>query len=310
MTGRVVMTLAAPFQAWGGPAVTAAHRPTDAEPTLSGVTGLIANAAGYSRSDPLDSLTDASLAIRCDRPGRRIRDYHTVGTGAAICRSCGQPTRLNIVRCRRCGGIGHRIDGVPKAKSLDDDNRATNNPAASPNPVTGERWYLSDAAFTVVWTPASDGMAAADVAKALRRPARPLYLGRRSCPPGYPVLLGVTSLPADVVLAALPLLRDPPADTAGDYFADIADAAHRGRLLVRVQHQIETPRPGASARNDVPVTFDPATRWHYHHSRWTVTDSLDLTQAGCAGRGRAAHNTRVETLAKLNADADIAASPT
>lgn len=305
MTDSVVMTLAAPLQAWGGPAVTTVHRPTDSVPSLSGVTGLIANAMGHGRSDPLDSLIAAQMHTRLDRQGRRIRDFHTVGTGTTTCSRCGRPKRSNAKTCTSCGGTRWHSDGVPTAKSLDQRNRSKGKAVPSPNPVIGDRWYLSDAAFTVVWTPAPDGVPAAAVAAALQRPARPLYLGRRSCPPGYPVLLGVTDQPPNDVLTTIPLLRDPPEPSRRDtYFDDVACAAEAAAttpLLVSVQRQTDGPHPGASARNDVPVTFAPAMRWHYHHSRWTVTETLDLSQAGCAGRGRNAHIARTKALARLNA---------
>ena len=313
MTDSVVMTLAAPLQAWGGPAVSSAHRPTDSVPSLSGVTGLIANALGHSRIHRLDDLAAAQMHIRSDRPGRRIRDFHTVGTGATTCNRCGHAKRASAKKCGSCGGTDWHTDGVPKAESLDDKNRSKGKLVQSTDAVAGDRWYLSDAAFTVVWTPAPDGLPAAAVAEALCRPARPLYLGRRSCPPGYPVLLGVTHLPPDDVLTTVPLMRDPPeSDHPGGYFADVvnaAEAAGSSPLLVSVQHQIDSPQPGASARNDVPVTFDPASRWHYHHSRWTLTESLDLSSAGCAGRGRPAHVARREVLAQINAGSRPADAP-
>ena len=305
MTDSVVMTLAAPFQAWGGPAVTTAHRPTDSMPSLSGVTGLIANSLGRRRSDSLDDLLGAQMHIRSDRHGRRIRDFHTVGTGAVTCNRCGHLRRANAKTCPSCGGTDWRTDGVPTAKSLDRENRDKGKTVPSSNPVTGDRWYLLDAAFTVVWTPAPEGVPASAVAAALQRPTRPLYLGRRSCPPGYPVLLGVTHQPPADVLTSIPLLRDPPEPSYSDsFFGDVANAAAEAGqtpLLASVEHQIDNPHPAASARNDVPVTFDPASRWHYHHSRWTVTEMANLSQAGCAGRGRTAHNARVEALARLNA---------
>ena len=291
------MTLAAPLQAWGGPAVTTALRPTDAVPTLSGVTGLIANALGRERREPLKDLL-AVMHVRVDRPGTRIRDFHTVGTGAK----------------------GRHGDGVPKAESLDADNRRKGKIVPSPNPITGDRWYLSDAAFTVVWIPASAGTSAESIATALERPARPLYLGRRSCPPGYPVLLGITDSSPEMVFSRVPLLSDPPEPEDGDgYFGDVASAAAEAaksaddsddsgndtsstRLPISVQWQMDTPQPGASARSDVPVTFDPSSRWHYHHSRWTVTESRDMSEAGCVGRGRKAHLARREALSRLNAE--------
>jgi CRISPR system Cascade subunit CasD len=51
------------------------------------------------------------------------------------------------------------------------------------------RYYLADAVFIAgLETPQDTAQTLAD---ALRRPHYPLYLGRRSCPPARPVLLGI-----------------------------------------------------------------------------------------------------------------------
>ena len=284
--GSVVLTLDAPMQSWGGPAVGTEHRPTAAAPSLSGVCGLIANALGRDRGHGIDDLADARMHVRVDRPGVRVRDWHTVGTGAA----------------------GRHRDGVPAAVSLDDANRAAGKVLAAKSPVAGHRWYLCDAAFTVVWTPAAAGVDAAVAADALRRPARPLYLGRKSCPPAAPVLVGVTAETAETVFRELPLLRDrPPADPGGDHFADVA-AADSGDdptpaaavVMVEIVNDADGPAIGGSGHLDVPATFDPARRWHGYHHRWTAVRRQPMSVDLCAGRSRAAHQQRREALAAIN----------
>ncbi len=62
--------------------------------------------------------------------------------------------------------------------------------------------YLEDAVFTAALTgPAS---LITEAAEATRRPARPLFLGRRSCPPAAPVLVGLSDLPALEALRTAP----------------------------------------------------------------------------------------------------------
>ena len=283
MADSVVMTLDAPLQSWGGPAVGTEQRPTDSVPSLSGVCGLIANALGRGRGDSIDDLASAEMHIRVDRSGVRIRDWQTVGTGTD----------------------GRHGDGAPKAASLDAGNRAKGKVVYAKSPITGHRWYLSDAAFTILWTPSADGIASVDVADALRRPERPLYLGRRSCPPAAPVLVGVTTHPAAVVFRELPLLRHrPPADARprDDYFADVAAANgdESPVVMVEVVHDADGPDTGGSGRFDVPTTFDPALRWHGYHYRWTTSQQLEIGADKCAGRSRAAHKQRRDALSWIN----------
>ncbi len=290
MTESVVMTLDAPLQSWGGPAVGTEQRPTDSVPSLSGVCGLIANALGRGRGDSIDDLASAEMHIRVDRPGVRIRDWQTVGTGKD----------------------GRHSDGAPTAASLNTDNRAKGKVVPAKSPITGHRWYLSDAAFTVVWTPSTDGIEAADVADALRRPERPLYLGRRSCPPAAPVLVGVTAHLADVVFRELPLLRDrPTADPRReeDHFADVAAANgdESSRIVVvEIVHDALGPDTGGSGRLDVPITFDPALRWHGYHYRWTTSRQVSMSEDNCAGRSRSAHQQRRDTLNRINENESMA----
>jgi CRISPR system Cascade subunit CasD len=62
--------------------------------------------------------------------------------------------------------------------------------------------FLSDAVFTVALT-GSDEVVERSAA-AVARPARPLFLGRRCCPPAAPLLIGVCALPALVALRTVP----------------------------------------------------------------------------------------------------------
>lgn len=134
MTATLVMTLAAPLQAWGHRSKYY-RRETGRVPTKSGVLGLLAAARGIHRNDQLpNELVSLRFGVRADQPGRIIRDFHTA----------------------------HTLDG----QSL---------------PLT-DRYYLADAVFVVAVE--GDAEYLAETAEALKRPVYPLFLGRRSCPPG------------------------------------------------------------------------------------------------------------------------------
>ena len=239
----VVLALDAPLQSWGEVAGFSSERPTGAMPTLSGVTGMVANALGLARGELGDGLAQASMWSRADRPGVRLRDFHTVA--------------------------GHQMG------SQADEDGVLRHKTGKPVHVTlpTERWYLADAAFVAAWAP-GPGLTAEDAAAALRRPARPLYLGRRSCPPAAPVLLGVSETDRrGGLLERLPLLRDRPDDDSP----------------VTVTHQ--TPDIGEgwdTMLADRPVTFDPAERWRAgYRTRQVSTRPIVHAASRCAGRGTA-----------------------
>lgn len=163
MTGpeRVLaLRLAAPLQSWGGRS-SFNRRETRAEPTKSGILGLLAAASGIRRDQQITHLLGLRLGVRTDQPGSLLRDYHT----AADYRGNALPsTEVNA-------------KGLQKPTS-----------PAKPTYVT-ERFYLQDAVFVAALAgpePLIEGLA-----QALRAPRFPLALGRRSCPPAGPVLLDV-----------------------------------------------------------------------------------------------------------------------
>jgi CRISPR system Cascade subunit CasD len=69
----------APLQSWGRES-RFGIRETAAEPTKSGVVGLLGAALGVERTDTtrIAELASLRLGVRADRPGTLERDYHTV----------------------------------------------------------------------------------------------------------------------------------------------------------------------------------------------------------------------------------------
>lgn len=162
MTGDDVavltLRLAAPLQSWGGEG-RFNRRGTRPEPTKSGVTGLLAAAAGRAREQDITDLLALRLAVRVDQPGTLLRDYHTVSD--------------------------YRDVSLPSTKV---NAKGQQQPAGKATHIT-ERFYLQDAVFVAAVTGPS---ATIDIlAHALESPAFPLALGRRSCPPSGRLVLGV-----------------------------------------------------------------------------------------------------------------------
>lgn len=237
----VVLCIDGPLQSWGSTAGFTAERPTDMMPTLSGIVGLISNALGRSRNDTVDDLAAANLTVRTDRPGRRIRDFHTVGTDGRY---------------------------VPSATG----KKGT-------YPIVTERWYLADAAFIAVYTPDPDlGLTTEAVHEALSSPKRPLYLGRRSCPPASPVSLGTSSFDPAHILTQLPILDDPRDD---------------GVVVIEATHD-DSGDGEYRTRIDRPVTFSPDKRSYL--ARQVQVSSHTIPAERYAGRGPTAVRTLIDFL--------------
>jgi CRISPR system Cascade subunit CasD len=72
----LLLRLAGPMQSWGTDS-RFTHRDTRAEPSKSGVIGLLCAALGRPRGEPVDDLAALRLGVRVDQPGRVAYDYHT-----------------------------------------------------------------------------------------------------------------------------------------------------------------------------------------------------------------------------------------
>lgn len=72
----LLLRLAGPMQSWGTRS-RFSNRDTGLEPSRSGVIGLLCAALGRGREEALDDFLPLRMAVRVDREGRLLRDYHT-----------------------------------------------------------------------------------------------------------------------------------------------------------------------------------------------------------------------------------------
>lgn len=163
----VLLRLEGPLQSWATQSKLGI-RDTDREPSKSAVLGLVGAALGMQRDDDaqLATLRPLSVAVRVDRAGSLLRDYHTAGGGSFR-------DRENYV-----------VDGAGDC-------------------IPSQRYYLQDAAFTVALS--GDDVLVERAAEALRNPRWPLYLGRRACVPSSPIFVGVVDGPARDAIRSAPL---------------------------------------------------------------------------------------------------------
>lgn len=163
MTEFLLIRSEAPLQAWGDVALDAV-RPTRAFPSRSALAGLLANALGWTYRDGerTTALQDAiRYAVREDRPPSGLEDFQTADLGRIGRESW---TRWGIER--RGGAFSDGTHILRKS-------------------------YLADASFLIALRLNGSGPVALDqIEAALQRPARPLFLGRKGCPPSLPLAAG------------------------------------------------------------------------------------------------------------------------
>jgi CRISPR system Cascade subunit CasD len=266
----LLLHLSAPLQSWGEKS-RFNERDTASFPTRSGVIGLIAAALGRHREESIEDLRALRVAVRADRPGTVMRDFHTVGGG--------MPARLTVVTAE-----GKRRPG----------ETAT---------LVSQRYYLQDAAFTLALTTAPDKTGLLDDCEAaLRDPAWPPYLGRRSCPPAGPMLLA-RSGDAWRDLTHLPLHRARPRTRKPDEPVPVVLRADEPLNALPLPPDARLEEREITAHlNDEPVSFDPLERRHL--GRTVHQRTAHLPADGCAGYGPAylaALHTYLETRAHQEA---------
>jgi CRISPR system Cascade subunit CasD len=193
-----ILRFKAPMMSFGAPIVSEEGL-IQPFPALSMMTGLLANALGYDHSEAKkhERLQQAlSYAVREDEPGEKIVDYQTVWLGKE-----SDP--------RRPGHDGHlyaksKKDShawtTRKTKGEYLDQRAGSD--SSKGTAERNREYWADAQYTVALH--ADGLSAEEIEDALRRPERPLFIGRKPCLPGKRLFQGTVE--ASSPRAAL---RDP-----------------------------------------------------------------------------------------------------
>lgn len=162
----LILRFDAPMVSFGS-VIVDQHGFTDFFPGVSMFTGMIGNSLGWHHSDfeQLQELQNRiDLAARWDVRPKRVIDYHTVDLGSPKMCQPGWTTR---------GEIEHRAGG----------------PGAKYGTHQRYRHYLTDGLMTVALGLTAEGDPDLDaIREAFERPARPLFLGRKTCLPARPLL--------------------------------------------------------------------------------------------------------------------------
>jgi CRISPR system Cascade subunit CasD len=152
------------------------------------------------------------------------------------------------------------------------------------------RYYLADAVFLAV-VEGEDGLVRS-VEHALRHPTFPLYLGRRSCPPAGPLVVGLSDERLWDVLRTRPSLASTKrrAHASGPVRLEVLLDAASAPEQIRKGSDVVTVR-------DAPVSFDPELRqygWREVVRTWVQLDEPGVgTGAGdgsSAATGQVGHD--------------------
>ena len=222
---HLIMRLEAPFMSFGGVAVDG-RRGTERFPGASMLTGLLGNAMGWhwTDSERLEALQSRlAHAVRIDRSpagDAPVVDFQTV-----------QISHLHRSWTTR---------GYPQ--------KPLGGPATYQSPHLRYRDYMADMVAMVALRLRGEGPPYLDdLADALCEPARPLYIGRKSCVPAEPVFSGFAE--GDTAVAAL--LSAPLVGADSEYLDPKVEAVLRGpyrrRWSSRPRRRLNIGMPGLGA---------------------------------------------------------------
>lgn len=171
----LILRLDAPLVSFGGVMIDQ-HGVIDRFPGHALLTGLIGNALGWRHGDGerLQELqARLRLAARWDVAPTRIVDYHTV--------DLSQPKMV--------GYANLEMRGDPKGGWTTQGLVEWRDGASGLSTHQRYRHFWADGLMTVVLALVGDDEPTVEqVSQALQRPARPLFLGRKTCLPARPLL--------------------------------------------------------------------------------------------------------------------------
>ncbi len=234
LEAALAFLLDGPMQSWGTSS-RFQRRNTDAFPSKSGVLGLIAAAMGIDKhgaDEPERLKPIASLHFSVHRlprlmrdepvPVLRLSDYHTVGGG-------------------------YEDDTDPWAR-LSTPRKASGGPFGT---VLTQRDYLTDAVFVVVLQgprPLLD-----EIAARLADPVWGVWLGRKCCVPGVPVLGCAAADPTSAMEQLITLAQR--AGTVGDHGPEWSYGKPTTTARDLVETETAAPKDGTDTRADQPLSY-------------------------------------------------------
>lgn len=239
----LLLKFAGPLQSWG----VGSHfekRHTGRYPSKSAVLGILAACLGYRRDEDekIRKLNELQFAVRIDQPGHILRDYQTAHKYKENGKFKGTyKTDCYYPVIDKQDGFVYQLDRT----------------------YVTERYYLEDAVF-VAAIGSRDDTWIDQIEDALKNPYFQPYLGRRSLPVTYDVLLGTRN---DDVISSL---REVPWQASPWY-----QRQHKAHLEIFADAgMIETGQ--ISYRKDRLISFSGRDRQHGFRSEGRIV--VDLNQ--------------------------------
>lgn len=236
----LILRLEAPLMSFGAPIVDR-HGEVQPYPALSMITGMLSNALGYDHADfeKLQQLQNRlHYASRQDRAGQEIQDYQTVDLSQDFMSDENAWTTQGWREGRKGG-------------------------SASSGTHIRLRDYRADAIHTVALTlqPADKSPSIDDLVQALRRPERPLFIGRKTCLPSTPLF--VRHMQAPSLTEALKTTK----------LADRADNRNTYQAWWPVDYDKDQPR--ADIEKPITDKRDWANQIHVGE-RWIARGEIEI----------------------------------
>lgn len=236
MVAHLILLLDAPLMAFGVPQIDQ-NGPTGRFPGRSQLAGMLGNALGWDHrdTDRLQRLQDRIVpaGVLLDE-GEALRDFQTVDLGQPFLDGAGWTTR---------GRPEERRGGT-----------------AATGTHIRLRWYRAGATVLVAVAlfPVDEWPDVSCLAAALRRPARPLFIGRKGCLPALPPLAGTVEA-SDPLAALLAGFSLPPVEMRREALPAAGHRLVRG-LVAEWPRGLAVPPPllaeGPVEAFDEGIVFD------------------------------------------------------
>ncbi|MGI6085015.1 MAG: type I-E CRISPR-associated protein Cas5/CasD [Acetivibrionales bacterium] len=137
-------------------------------------------------------------------------------------------------------------------------------------PFVTERYYLADAVFLVGLE--GEKKYLQSIAVALKKPVFPLFLGRRSCPPTGPLVLGIRDLALQEAIAQ-------ESWQASKWF----QKKQSGQIKLTIVCDAQPNDQGAFLRRDLPISFDQRYRQYGFRMVNDVAEAISVLPSEYVG---------------------------
>jgi len=233
-------------------------RYTERYPTKSAVTGLIASALGRKRGADISDIASMRFGVRIDAPGVVERDFCV--------------TSMEVGRISAFLGDKNK-EGFSK-NEIKEISDYCNGYVVNRDKNISYKEYLCDAAF-LVGLESDDEELLCNIAYAIENPKFHIYLGRKCCPPEYPVLLKTKEHMCGITDKSLyDALYDEPY-IGSDY--SLERRLKKGDVVMEIMMDGKMDDNGRLVK-DFPLSFSADRRQYTHRKIKTCVPKIIMAE--------------------------------